>query len=118
MGKTWGPLKRKTLIDWLAKAGNLTSVSKKDLATLIRECMSAEEFSSLQGELHVGNVVEKLDLFKGLYQFYFPNMNLIGKFYANKQHNGEIPKCYEQRKKIVALMEGATTLKCWSSETD
>ncbi|CAM2105207.1 unnamed protein product [Caretta caretta] len=109
MGKAQGPLTKETALDWLAKVCALPNVIKEDVASLVRKCMSGEDFGALPTYLQVADVPTCVKVYEGVRKFYYPSQSIIGLYYSEHQWSGECPEKYLSRKKLLYWLVGAET---------
>ncbi|CAM2095847.1 unnamed protein product [Caretta caretta] len=86
MGKALGPLTIEMALDWLAKVCALPNVIKEDATSLLRECMTGEDFGL---HFQVADVPSCLKLYEGVLKFYYPSQNVIGCYYSETVNEPE-----------------------------
>lgn len=110
MGKTMGPLCRESVVDWIARVGELTGMSADDVVALVRKGMSPEDYGALTGDVQLATIWDPIEIFKRLYEFYWPNASLTGRYYTEKQGPNERLERYILCKKALFRMAGANVL--------
>lgn len=85
MGKTISPLNKNTVVDWIARVGDMTDMNADDLIALARECMIPEDFGALSNGIQMATLRNNIELLKELYTFYWPGSSLVGRIYTERQ---------------------------------
>lgn len=85
LGKSLGLLMRETAVGWMAKVAAIPNLVVGDMAALVRECVRPEEYLGLPVEIQAANLQTPIQLYTGLYQFFYSRSSLIGRFYSEQQ---------------------------------
>lgn len=108
VGQNLGPCRRSNALNWMAKLAR-TNLTSDDNLVVLRECLLPKDFIAFPADLATTiNPYFNL-MFKAIYNVFYPNDDIRGTYYTDKQLEGERPELYFIRKELLQRLAGLAT---------
>nr|XP_025036561.1 uncharacterized protein LOC112544497 [Pelodiscus sinensis] len=104
-GHNLGPCRKNNALNWMAKLAR-TNLTSDDMLVVLRECLLPEDFIAFPADLANSINPDFNAMYKALYNDFYPNDDIRGHYYSDKQREGERLELYFIRKELLQCLAG------------